>query len=74
MTGKLRARLFLQNREKEQIMSLVDKLLDEDIETEEDAAQNQLWAEILTRLVLGKINVYPLYLAKGPDEIEGKGK
>jgi len=45
--------------------------MDEDLEDIEDVKQNEKWAAMLTRLVLGKQWVFPLYLVKTPDKLEG---
>lgn len=61
-------RLFLQNWEREEILRMVDWFKDQDVQTEDELEQFNLWTTLLSRLVFGKQGYYPIVLQEDDDE------
>jgi len=65
MTGKkYNVNLFLRNEEMEDLMKLQDYLWDLDPDNEEDYQRARKWAEIISRLVMGKEGHRPLMITR----------
>jgi len=73
MTANFNVNLFLTDSEREELLKLHDTLYDIDYDTEEQMAQGEKWARIISRLIFGKVlyknSAYPMALIpRKPDE------